>query len=120
MLKFNVDLFDCKGGEILALRYDLTVPFARYCAMNKVEKIKRYHIAKVLCVRLLRIATIIIVKHSFQIFGVILLGNFFVQNFNFYSSTLPALPSILFFSVQIFLSVYVLVLVDVVGGKKIR
>ena len=28
-------------------RYDLTVPFARYCAMNKVSNIKRYHIAKV-------------------------------------------------------------------------
>jgi hypothetical protein len=27
-------------------RYDLTVPFARYCAMNKVTNIKRYQIAK--------------------------------------------------------------------------
>jgi len=44
--KLIYDLAD-QGGEILALRYDLTVPFARYCAMNKVEKIKRYHIAKV-------------------------------------------------------------------------
>jgi len=30
-----------QGGEILALRYDLTVPFARYCAMNKISNIKR-------------------------------------------------------------------------------
>ncbi|XP_026466839.1 histidine--tRNA ligase, cytoplasmic-like isoform X2 [Ctenocephalides felis] len=36
-----------QGGEILALRYDLTVPFARYLAMSKVSSIKRYHIAKV-------------------------------------------------------------------------
>ena len=28
-------------------RYDLTVPFARYVAANKIQKIKRYHIAKV-------------------------------------------------------------------------
>ena len=65
--KLIYDLAD-QGGEILALRctfipvglvgfqteinyryfrYDLTVPFARYCAMNKVSNIKRYHIAKV-------------------------------------------------------------------------
>ncbi|XP_058117362.1 histidine--tRNA ligase, cytoplasmic-like [Anopheles ziemanni] len=36
-----------QGGEPLALRYDLTVPFARYIAMNNVRQIKRYHIAKV-------------------------------------------------------------------------
>lgn len=36
-----------QGGEILSLRYDLTVPFARYVAMNKIANIKRYHIAKV-------------------------------------------------------------------------
>jgi len=36
-----------QGGEILSLRYDLTVPFARFCGMNKIEQIKRYHIAKV-------------------------------------------------------------------------
>lgn len=42
-------IYDMKdqGGEILALRYDLTVPFARYLAMNKITNIKRYHIAKV-------------------------------------------------------------------------
>jgi len=36
-----------QGGEMLALRYDLTVPFARYVAMNKIDAIKRYQIAKV-------------------------------------------------------------------------
>lgn len=36
-----------QGGEILSLRYDLTVPFARYLAMNKIDQMKRYHIAKV-------------------------------------------------------------------------
>ncbi|XP_031623696.1 histidine--tRNA ligase, cytoplasmic-like [Contarinia nasturtii] len=44
--KLIYDLKD-QGGEILALRYDLTVPLARYLAMNKVANIKRYHIAKV-------------------------------------------------------------------------
>lgn len=44
--KLIYDLKD-QGGEILALRYDLTVPFARYLAMNKISNIKRYHIAKV-------------------------------------------------------------------------
>ena len=39
--KLIYDLKD-QGGEILALRYDLTVPFARYCAMNKISNIKRY------------------------------------------------------------------------------
>ena len=32
---------------MLSLRYDLTVPFARYLAMNSVGNIKRYHIARV-------------------------------------------------------------------------
>jgi histidyl-tRNA synthetase len=36
-----------QGGEILALRYDLTVPFARYLALNSVGNIKRFHIGKV-------------------------------------------------------------------------
>jgi histidyl-tRNA synthetase len=44
--KLIYDLAD-QGGEILSLRYDLTVPFARYVAMNKISNIKRYHIAKV-------------------------------------------------------------------------
>ncbi|KAL5109968.1 Histidine--tRNA ligase [Taenia crassiceps] len=36
-----------QGGELLSLRYDLTVPFARYVAMNKIMNIKRYQIGKV-------------------------------------------------------------------------
>ncbi|KAI5722913.1 hypothetical protein M8J76_015598 [Diaphorina citri] len=44
--KLIYDLAD-QGGEILSLRYDLTVPFARYLAMNKTSHIKRYQIAKV-------------------------------------------------------------------------
>ena len=44
--KLIYDLKD-QGGEILALRYDLTVPFARYVAMNKIMNVRRYQIAKV-------------------------------------------------------------------------
>lgn len=44
--KLIYDLKD-QGGEILSMRYDLTVPLARYLAMGKVTNIKRYHIAKV-------------------------------------------------------------------------
>lgn len=44
--KLIYDLAD-QGGEILSLRYDLTVPFARYLAMNKISHVKRYQIAKV-------------------------------------------------------------------------
>jgi len=36
-----------QGGELLALRYDLTVPFARYLAQSKIKNLKRYQIAKV-------------------------------------------------------------------------
>lgn len=36
-----------QGGELTSLRYDLTVPFARFVAMNGISQIKRYHIAKV-------------------------------------------------------------------------
>ncbi|OWB58166.1 hypothetical protein B5S28_g4164 [[Candida] boidinii] len=36
-----------QGGELTSLRYDLTVPFARYVAMNGISSIKRFHIAKV-------------------------------------------------------------------------
>ncbi|VEU20246.1 DEKNAAC101115 [Brettanomyces naardenensis] len=36
-----------QGGELTSLRYDLTVPFARFVAMNGITNIKRYHIAKV-------------------------------------------------------------------------
>jgi len=31
----------------LSLRYDLTVPLARYLATNNISNLKRYHIAKV-------------------------------------------------------------------------
>ncbi|KAF2664893.1 histidyl-tRNA synthetase [Microthyrium microscopicum] len=45
--KLIYDLAD-QGGEICSLRYDLTVPFARWLAMNpQTQSIKRYHIAKV-------------------------------------------------------------------------
>lgn len=45
--KLIYDLAD-QGGETCSLRYDLTVPFARWLAMNRdVQNIKRYHIAKV-------------------------------------------------------------------------
>ena len=45
--KLIYDLQD-QGGELCALRYDLTVPFARFLAMNKQYRtMKRYHIAKV-------------------------------------------------------------------------
>jgi len=44
--KLIYDLAD-QGGELLSLRYDLTVPFARFLAMNSVGNIKRFHIAKV-------------------------------------------------------------------------
>jgi histidyl-tRNA synthetase len=45
--KLIYDLAD-QGGEICSLRYDLTVPFARWLAMNRdIQSIKRYHIAKV-------------------------------------------------------------------------
>lgn len=44
--KLIYDLED-QGGELLALRYDLTVPFARYVAEKNITNIKRFHIAKV-------------------------------------------------------------------------
>lgn len=44
--KLIYDLED-QGGELLSLRYDLTVPFARYVAENAITNIKRFHIAKV-------------------------------------------------------------------------
>jgi histidyl-tRNA synthetase len=44
--KLIYDLED-QFGELLSLRYDLTVPFARYLAMNRVTNIKRYQIGKV-------------------------------------------------------------------------
>lgn len=36
-----------QGGEALSLRYDLTVPFARYLGQNKIQAMTRYQIAKV-------------------------------------------------------------------------
>lgn len=36
-----------QGGELCSLRYDLTVPFARYVAMNGLTSFKRHQIAKV-------------------------------------------------------------------------
>ncbi len=36
-----------QGGEDLSLRYDLTVPFVRYCKENGVKKMRRYSIGKV-------------------------------------------------------------------------
>ncbi|KAI9019816.1 histidyl-tRNA synthetase [Hyaloraphidium curvatum] len=46
--KLIYDLSD-QGGELCSLRYDLTVPFARFLAMNPTsfQNIRRYHIAKV-------------------------------------------------------------------------
>ncbi|CAO2834412.1 unnamed protein product [Amaranthus hypochondriacus] len=44
--KLIYDLAD-QGGELCSLRYDLTVPFARYVAMNSLTSFKRYQIAKV-------------------------------------------------------------------------
>ncbi|KAI8991087.1 histidyl-tRNA synthetase [Mycotypha africana] len=46
--KLIYDLAD-QGGEQCSLRYDLTVPFARFLAMNgkEYQNIKRYQIAKV-------------------------------------------------------------------------
>ncbi|XP_010485605.1 PREDICTED: histidine--tRNA ligase, cytoplasmic [Camelina sativa] len=44
--KLVYDIAD-QGGELCSLRYDLTVPFARYVAMNGITSFKRYQIAKV-------------------------------------------------------------------------
>ncbi|KAJ0249785.1 Histidine--tRNA ligase [Hirschfeldia incana] len=44
--KLIYDIAD-QGGELCSLRYDLTVPFARYVAMNGIVSFKRYQIAKV-------------------------------------------------------------------------
>ncbi|KAK4859497.1 hypothetical protein QYF36_006459 [Acer negundo] len=44
--KLIYDLAD-QGGELCSLRYDLTVPFARYVAMNGLTALKRHQIAKV-------------------------------------------------------------------------
>ena len=45
--KLIYDLQD-QGGELCSLRYDLTVPFARFLAMNKqIRQMRRWQIAKV-------------------------------------------------------------------------
>uniref|UniRef100_A0ACD5ZZ30 Uncharacterized protein n=2 Tax=Avena sativa TaxID=4498 RepID=A0ACD5ZZ30_AVESA len=44
--KLIYDLAD-QGGELCSLRYDLTVPFARYLAMKNKTAMRRYQIAKV-------------------------------------------------------------------------
>jgi histidyl-tRNA synthetase len=44
--KLIYDLAD-QGGELCSLRYDLTVPFARYVAMNGLTSFKRYQMDKV-------------------------------------------------------------------------
>jgi histidyl-tRNA synthetase len=44
--KLIYDLED-QGGELCALRYDLTVPFARWLAMSNTRQIKRFQIGKV-------------------------------------------------------------------------
>jgi histidyl-tRNA synthetase len=44
--KLIYDLQD-QGGQLLSLRYDLTVPLARFMATEALPSIKRYHIAKV-------------------------------------------------------------------------
>ena len=36
-----------QGGKPCSMRYDLTVPFARYCAEHKVKQLRRYQIAPV-------------------------------------------------------------------------
>ncbi len=42
-------IFDLEnqGGELLSLRYDLTVPFARFVAMHSLSSIRRFHVGKV-------------------------------------------------------------------------
>ena len=44
--KLIYDLND-QGGELLSLRYDLTVPFVRYMATHNLSSLKRFHIGKV-------------------------------------------------------------------------
>ncbi|KAK4536681.1 hypothetical protein CDCA_CDCA09G2706 [Cyanidium caldarium] len=44
--KLIYDLAD-QGGELLSLRYDLTVPFARFLATYKITNLKRYQLGRV-------------------------------------------------------------------------
>jgi histidyl-tRNA synthetase len=45
--KLIYDLANDGGGEPCSLRYDLTVPLARYIATHSLDQLKRYHIARV-------------------------------------------------------------------------
>jgi histidyl-tRNA synthetase len=45
--KKDIDENDESESETLCLRYDLTVPLARYLAQNKIDKLRRYQIANV-------------------------------------------------------------------------
>jgi histidyl-tRNA synthetase len=45
--KLIYELKDQDNEESLALRYDLTVPLARYISQNKIAAMKCYHIGKV-------------------------------------------------------------------------
>lgn len=36
-----------QGGDVCSLRYDLTVPFSRYLAVNKISRLRRYQIGNV-------------------------------------------------------------------------
>jgi histidyl-tRNA synthetase len=48
LVKYVILCSTCwQGGELCSLRYDLTVPFARFVAMNGLTSFKRYQIAKV-------------------------------------------------------------------------
>jgi len=44
--KLIYDLDD-QGGELLSLRYDITVPFALYMAVHNMTSLKRFHIGKI-------------------------------------------------------------------------
>lgn len=44
--KLIYDLCD-QGGQQLSLRYDLTVPFARFLINNRIREMKRYQIGRV-------------------------------------------------------------------------
>lgn len=43
-LIYDLEEYD---GEVLSLRYDLTVPFARYLGKSNIKDFKRYQIAPV-------------------------------------------------------------------------
>ena len=45
--KLIFNLCDDDTTQQLSLRYDLSVPFVRYLAQNKISTLKKYHIGKV-------------------------------------------------------------------------